>query len=291
MFWPRNLAIFYPFDAAQVLFWQVAACALLLLGISVLVVRFGRRQRYLPLGWFWFLGTLIPVIGIVQVGSQAYADRYTYIPYIGLFLMLAWFVPQLLSKLPQRKIVLGLLMILSLTSLGICAHRQVSYWKNSVTLFSRAIETSPNNWFAHGNLGFAYNDIGRYHDAMENLKQAVKINPYYDKAYFNLGFSYSSLGRLPEAIEAYHQAVKIKPDYAQAYGNLGNAYIRLNHCPEAIAAYRQAIKIKPDYAKAHYNLGTAYLIMGDKNSALAEYDILKSLSPQLANDLLNRINK
>jgi hypothetical protein len=130
MFWPQSLAIFYPFDVARIPFWQVAICALLLLSISFFVVRLGRNQRYLPMGWFWFVGTLIPVIGIVQVGLQAYADRYTYIPYIGLFIMLAWHLPQLLSKWPQRKIALGLSMVMVLTILGICAHRQVSFWNN-----------------------------------------------------------------------------------------------------------------------------------------------------------------
>ena len=156
MFWPQNLAVFYPFDADSFPFWQVAMCVLLLLVISVFVIRFGRNQKYLPVGWFWFVGTLVPVIGLVQVGVQAYADRYTYIPYIGLFIMIAWGLPELLSKWPQRKIALGLSMVIVLTALGICAHRQVSYWNNSITLFSHAIEVTQNNYIAYNNLGVAY---------------------------------------------------------------------------------------------------------------------------------------
>jgi Flp pilus assembly protein TadD len=325
MFWPRNLTVFYPFNAASIPFWQVAICALLLLVISVLVVYLGRNQRYLTLGWFWFVGTLIPVIGIVRVGSQAYADRYTYIPYIGLFIMLAWLGPQLLSNQPQRKTVLSLSMILSLVSLGICAYRQVSYWNNNVTLFSHAIEVTQNNWLAYNNLGAAYSGLGRdseaidacqraikirpdcaeaynnlgnaysnlsrYSEAIDAFNRAIEIKPDYAKAYNNLGVAYGGLGRYQQEIEVYQQAIKIRPDYAQAYNNLGAAYTNLGRYSEAIDAYQQAIKIRPDYAEAHYNLGYVYFTIGNKKSALTEYNILELLNPQFADELLNRINK
>jgi Flp pilus assembly protein TadD len=329
MFWPSNLAVFYPFDTGSISFWQAAACALLLLGISLFVVRLGRNQRYLLLGWFWFVGTLIPVIGIVQVGLQTYADRYTYIPYIGLFIIIAWGLPQLLSKLlsapPQRKIALGISAIIVLTALGIFANRQVSYWKNNFTLFSHANEVTQNNYVAYNNLGTSYGKLGRWQDEIEACKKAVGINPDYADAHCNLGFAYGNLGRWPEAIDASKQAIRIRPDYAEAHCNLGVAYYKLGRYQEAIEEFRQAVKIRPDYADAHYNLGNAYgklgrhqeaidafkqavrikpddaeahcnlgvayLAIGDKNSALAEYNILKSLDSKLANDLLNQINK
>jgi protein O-mannosyl-transferase len=291
MFWPQNLAIFYPFDAANVPFWQVVMCVLLLLVISIFVIYFGRRQGYLPFGWFWFVGTLIPVIGIVQVGLQAYADHYTYIPYIGLFIMLAWGLPQLLSKLPQRKIILGVSMVIALTTLGICAHRQTSYWKNSITLFSHALAVTQNNYIAYNNVGLAYSDIGRTADAIDAYKQAIKIKHDYAKPYYNLGNIYSKLGRNTETIEIYKQAIRIDPDYALAYNNLGVAYSGLGRYKEAIGAFSQAAKIEPDYTDAHYNLGYAYLAVGDKNSALAEYNILKIINPQIADDLYKEINK
>ena len=177
LFWPQNLAVFYPFDADSFAFWQVAMCVLLLLVISIFVIRFGRNQKYLPVGWFWFVVTLVPVIGFVQVGLQAFADRYTYIPYIGLFIMIAWGLPELLSKWPQRKIALGLSMVIALTPLGICTHQQVSFWNNSFTLFSHAIEVTQNNYIAYNNLGVAYNNIGRHQDAIEAYKQAIRIKP------------------------------------------------------------------------------------------------------------------
>ena len=261
MLWPSNLVVLYPFDVGSISFWQVAMCVLLLLVISIFVIRFGRNQKYLPMGWFWFVGTLVPVIGIVRVGLQGYADRYTYIPYIGLFLMLAWGLPQLLSKWisasPQRKIILGISMVIVLTTLGICAHRQTIYWKNSITLFSHAIEVTQNNYLAYNNLGVAYD----------------------------------ALGRGTEAIDAYRQAIRLKPNYIRACNNLGVAYGNLDRSVEAIEAFKQAIEFKPDLAEAHYNLGVAYLAIGDKNSAMAEYNILKSLNSQLTDKLLNQINK
>jgi tetratricopeptide (TPR) repeat protein len=394
MVWPRNLAIFYPFgESASFPFWQVAMCVLLLLVISIFVIRLGRNQKYLPVGWFWFIGTLVPVIGIIQVGQQAYADRYTYVPYIGLFIMIAWGLPVLLSKLPQRKIALGLSMVIVLTTLGICDHQQTSYWKNSVTLFSHALEVTQKNWLAHNDLGLAYDDLGRSAEAIENFSQAIKIIPDYAEAhtnlgivytklgrwqdaidehkqaikfkpdlalahnnlgivytklgrwqdaidaykqairikpdfvevYNNLGYAYAALGRYAEAIDTYNQAIRIKPDFVDVHYNLGNAYYALGRYPEAINVFGQVIKIKPDYAEAHYNLGmtysalgrwpqaidaykqtiklkpdlavahanlgVAYLVIGDKNSAMAEYNILKSLNSELANNLLNQINK
>jgi protein O-mannosyl-transferase len=175
LFWPQNLAIFYPYDADRFAFWQVAMCVLLFLVITIFVIRFGRNRKYLPVGWFWFVGTLIPVVGLVQSGSQGYADRYTYIPYIGLFIVITWGLPELLSNWPQRKIALGLSMIISLTTLGICAHRQASYWNNNLTLFSHAIEVTQNNYLAYNNLGVAYDSLGRYQDAMEPCKQAIRL--------------------------------------------------------------------------------------------------------------------
>jgi hypothetical protein len=257
MFWPQNLAVFYPFDAARIPFWQIAICALLLLGISVFVVYLGRNQKYLLAGWFWFVVTLIPVIGIIQVGQQGYADRYTYIPYIGLFIMIAWGLPQLLSKWLHQKIVLGVLMVVVLTSLGICAYRQTSYWKNSDILFSHALAVTQNNYIAYNNLGVAY----------------------------------SGRSRWTEAIDVYNQAIRIKPDFEGAYLNLGVAYSGLGRWQVAIEAYKQAIRISPDFEDAHYKLGVAYFVVGDKNSAMAELDILKSLNSKFANDLLSQINK
>jgi tetratricopeptide (TPR) repeat protein len=300
-------------------------CVLLLLVISIFVIRFGRNQKYLLVGWFWFVGTLVPVIGFVQVGTQALADRYTYVSYTGLFIMIAWGLPELLSKWPQRKIALGLSMVIVLTTLGICTHQQVSYWNNSFTLFSHAIEVTQNNHVIHNSRGVAYDSLGRYQDAIEDYKQAIRIRPDYAeahynlgvasgelgrwqdaaeaykqairikpnhaKAHYNLGVAYEGLGRYQDAAESYKQAIRIKPDYADAYLNLGVAYYKLGRYQNAVEPYKQAIRIKPDFVMAHYNLGVAYLVTGDKNSALEECKILKTLDAEKANELFNLIYK
>jgi len=262
LFWPRNLAVFYPFDAGGIPAGLLALSVLLLAGVTFLAFGLGRSRKYLPVGWFWFVGTLIPVIGLVQVGLQSYADRYTYIPSIGLFILVAWGLPELLSKWPYRKAVLGVSMAVVLTAMGFCAHRQAGYWKDSVTLFSRALKVTQNNHVAYYNLGNAYGNLGRHQEAVEAYKQAIRFKPDHADAHINLGAAYGSLGRYQEAIEAYKQAIRFKPDDADAHYNLGAAYGNLSRYPEAIEAFKQAIRFKPDFAEAYTNLGAAYGDLG-----------------------------
>jgi tetratricopeptide (TPR) repeat protein len=300
MFWPQNLAVFYPRDIDRFSFWQIILCVLLLLVIFFLAFWFGRRRKYLPVGWFWFVGTLIPVIGLVQSGDQAYADRYTYISYIGLFIIIAWGLPELLSKWRYRsprchdvaagKLTIGISMVIVLTALGICAYRQVSYWKDSITVFTHALEVTQNNYLAHYNCGSTYVELGRWQEAIEDFSQAIRIKPDYADAHYNLGFSYGALGRYQDAIESYKQAIRIKPDDAKTHCNLGAAYGSLGRYQDAVEAFKQAIRIKPDLAEAHNNLGATYLLTGDKGSALEEYKILKTLDAEQANKLFNLID-
>jgi protein O-mannosyl-transferase len=291
LFLPVDLAAFYPHPYENISVLYAVISAILLLAVTILVFRFAKNRRYLVTGWFWYLGTLVPVIGIIQVGSHAMADRYSYITLTGLFIIIAWGLPELLKKLPQRKIALGVSMVIVLTALGICAGRQASYWKNSVTLFSQALSVTQNNYLAYNHLGLAYGKLGRWTEAMDACKNAIKIKPDYVEAHNNLGVVYGKLGRWPEAMDIYKQTIKIEPDYAEAHYNLGNAYQKFGRYSEAINAYKQAIRIKPDLAEAHNNLGYVYLATGERNSALAEYNILKSLNAELANNLLNQINK
>jgi len=291
LFWPARLSPFYPHPVENVSVLYAVISAGVLLTVTILVIRFAKNHRYLVTGWFWFLGTLIPVIGIIQVGSHAMADRYTYITLTGLFIIIAWGVPQFFSKWPQHKIILGSLMIISLTTLGICAHRQTSYWKNSLTLFSHANQVTQNNYLAHNNIGVAYAKLGCYQLAMESYKQAIKIKPDYAMAFYNRGIVYEKLNRLQQAMEVDKQAIKINPYYAEAHNNLAVTFGRLARWHDAIESCKQAVKIRPDYAEAHVNLGEAYLQIGDKNSALSEYNILKSLNSEFADNLLDKINQ
>jgi tetratricopeptide (TPR) repeat protein len=282
LFRPSHLAVFYPHPVENVPILYAVISAAALLAVTIFVIRFAQNRRYLVTGWFWYLGTLVPVIGIIQVGSQAYADRYTYIPYIGLFIMLAWGLPQLLSKLPQRKIALGVSIVIVLTTLGICAHRQTSYWKNSITLFSHANQVTQNNYLAYYDLGVSYGKLGRITEAIEAYKNAVRIKPAYVEAYYNLGNACSALGRYTEAIEVYKQAIRIQPDLIDAHNNLGIAYCALGRWPEAIEAYNQAIRIQPDDPGAHYNLGNAYCAIGRWSEAIEAYKNAIRIKPDLA---------
>jgi tetratricopeptide (TPR) repeat protein len=271
LFLPRNLAVFYPFDAGSFAMWQVAMSILLLLVISILVIRLRHRRKYLPVGWFWFVGTLVPVIGFIHVGGQAYADRYTYIPYIGLFIMLAWGLPELLSKWAYRKIALGIAAAIALTAMGICAHGQVNYWNNSITLFTHATLVTQNNYIAHYNRGVAYCKLGRELEAIEDFSQTIKVDPEHAKARYSRGVAYDKLGRKLEAIEDFGQALRIDPHYAKAHNNRGVVYRKLGRRDEAMEDFRQAIKIDPDLAEAHYDLANGLAGQGNYDEAASQY--------------------
>ncbi len=323
IFWPTNLAVFYPLQTG-IPFWQTAVCVLLFAAIFFTVFWFGRKHKYLITGWLWFVITLIPVIGIVQVGSQAYADRYTYIPYIGLFIILALSAKEYIAQQPKLKSVAILLISAILIALGITAYRQTSFWSNGITLFSQTLKVTKKNYTAYNSLGVAYDMIARPDDAITAYQRAIKINPDYYTAYFNLGIVYRSLGRHEEAIAANEQAIRIKPDYPQAYNNMGislsrfgrfqeaanayqqairlnpdyadaycnwgNIYLKIGRFPQAIELYKKALSIQPNYAKAHFMLGKIYLNAGDKNAAMGEYTILQNLNTELANQLLGLIS-
>jgi Flp pilus assembly protein TadD len=280
MLWPKNLAVFYPFNAVRSIpFSQLLLYALLLVAVTYLVLRFGRTRKYLLVGWFWFVGTLIPVIGLVQFTGSSYADRFTYIPYIGLFIMIAWGLPELLSKCPYRKLILAVSMVIVLMAMGIRAHRQVGFWNNSITLFSHALEVSQDNPLACYNLGNAYDDLGRHPEAIDAYKRAIKTKPDHSDACYNLGNAYRSLGRYHEAIDAFKQAITIKPDFAYAYSNLGAAYGSLGRFHEAIQALEQAITIEPDHLDACLNLGNAYGSLGRYQQAIEAFNQATRIKP------------
>jgi len=251
-FWPSKLSVFYPFDAASITLWPVIGATLCLVAISFIVIWKGCRQRYLVTGWFWFIITLLPVIGLIRVGSQSMADRYTYVPLVGLFIIISWGVPDLLEKYRLKKQALLISSVVILSVMMILTSLHLQYWRNSVTLFNHAIDVTKNNWFAHHNLGTAL------------LKK----------------------GRPEEALTHFLETVRISPSYVTAYNNIGIAYEEVGNPVEAIKAYKLAIRINPAYADAHYNLGLAYLSVGNKDLALAEYQVLKRISSANAQEFL-----
>lgn len=309
--WPMKLAVFYPprppLPASSVLL-----AASVLAAISVAAVRMARSKPWMLTGWLWYVGTLAPVIGLVQVGAQAMADRYTYIPLIGLFLMLAWTAPaSVLQRRSAQWIAGGLGAAILLT----CAGRsriQVSYWRDSETLFRHALRVTEGNWLAHNNLGVALKQAGKpRQEEMEQYREAIRLRPGYAEAHYNLGVAlwesgertaavehwklaalakprygdaYSNLGaalkqlgQLEEAIHYYERAAQLEPDrvappYAEALNDFGVALWRQGKREEAVRCYRQALRIKPDLAQAHYNLAGALEQQGRLDEAVLHYE-------------------
>ncbi len=176
-------------------------------------------------GWLWYAATLVPVIGIVQAGSQAMADRYTYIPLIGLFIMVAWGVPDLLKKWNYRKEILLASSALSILSLSIITWTQVGYWQNSITLLNHTLKVTDNNWLIYNARGVAYGAIGNYRQAIDDFGRAIEINPAYAEAYNNRGNAYNGLGNYKQSIDDCSRAIEIRPGYAEAYSNRGVVYL------------------------------------------------------------------
>jgi len=290
MVWPSSLAVFYPHPAstqAGIPMWAIGGGILLLGGFSFIVLWQRRRHPYLAVGWLWYLGTLVPVIGLVQVGNQAMADRYTYVPLIGLFIAIAWVIPNLFSRGRFRGLILGVLGGAVVVALSIVAWSQVGYWHDSVTLFSRAVTVTENNWLAWNNLGAAYHALGQDEQARVCSQEALKFNPNYVEAWNNLGVIYNNLGQPQQAIIYYREALRIKPDYAEAWNNLGAAYDKLGQPQQAIDHYQEALKFKPDYADAWNNLGAAYDKLSQPQQAIDHYQEALKFKPDYADAWYN----
>jgi tetratricopeptide (TPR) repeat protein len=270
MLWPTHLAVFYPYFQ-PLPDWWVAGSLLGLLGVSAAVMRAGLRHPYLPVGWLWYLGTLVPVIGLVQVGSQPMADRYTYVPLIGLFIMVAWGVPELVPRWAHRSIVLPAAAFLAILACTLTAWSQVQYWENSTTLWEHALEVTTGNYLAHNNLGNDLARQGRIDEAMAHFTEALRIKPDYGFAHSNLGNALKNRGRVDEAIAQYSEALRLEPGNADAHNNLGIALADQGKIDAAMAQYIEALRIKPAYADAHNNLGIALARKGKMEEAIHEF--------------------
>ena len=224
MIWPSNLAVLYPYLEGWIP-WQVLGSVFLLIAITLVVIWRAKRFPYLATGWLWYIGTLVPVIGIVQLGTQAMADRYTYIPLIGLFIMVAWGVPDLLKKWNHRKEILLTSSALSILCLSIITWTQVGYWQNSFTLLNHTLKVTDNNWHIYNGRGVAYGDLGNYRQAIDDFSMVIEIKPGFAEAYINRGTAYAYLGNYRQAIEDFSRAIEIKPGYAEAYFNRGTDYL------------------------------------------------------------------
>jgi hypothetical protein len=269
IFWPHDLSIFYPF-VAQLLILQVWGCVLLIIVISAAAISMMKRRPYLLVGWLWYAITILPVIKIIQVGNDAMADRYTYLPSIGIGIGLAWGIPLLFKNEDTRKKILFPAGTAVLAILAILTWHQCGYWKNSIELFSHALQVTNDNYLAHNNIGFALFTEGRMEEAIDHYNKAISIKQNSADNYNNRGVAYGKLGQHQRAIEDYNRAIRLKPDYAEAYFNMGNVYSELSQYQQAIENYNKAIYLKPDYLQAYGNRGTAYLNQGNRESGCSD---------------------
>jgi tetratricopeptide (TPR) repeat protein len=281
MVWPRNLAVLYPYPD-MIAMGQVGLAGILLLGISVFVFRWARTRPYLLVGWLWYLGTLVPVIGLVQVGTQAMADRYTYVPLIGLFIMIAWGIPDILAGWRYRKATLTVSAVLLLSIFMVVTNLQIQKWHDNIRLFTHTLKVTNRNALIHYNLGIALSVQRKDGEAMAHYKEALWIDPNYVEAYNNLGVTLADQGKTQEAISYYSQALRINPKYVEAHNNLGNVLAKQGKIEEAAVHYTEALRTKPDFAEAHYNLGTLLARQGKIEEAGAHFTQALRIKPDYA---------
>jgi tetratricopeptide (TPR) repeat protein len=271
MIWPTDLAIFYPHHGS----WpvgQVVGAVIFFSVATLVVIRKARAFPYMAVGWFWYAGTLIPVIGIVQVGGQAAADRYTYIPLVGLFIILAWGVPDLLKRLRYRRGVLVAASALTLLGLILVTRVQVGYWRDSLTLFDHTISVTENNALILSSRGAVLDRMGEHSKALADYNRAIELDPGYSIAYCNRGAYYYKMGDYYRAIADYEEAIRIDARYPVPYVNRGAAYQKLGDPGRAIADFDRAIHLNPNMSKAYLYRGIARHSLGDYRLALSDYD-------------------
>jgi Tfp pilus assembly protein PilF len=265
------LAVFYPYPTV-VSIWQIVRAAILLLAVSTLLVRIWRKKPYLATGWLWYLGTMVPMIGLKQAGLwPAIADRYTYIPLIGLYWMVSWGVPDLVASLRYKRTLLSFSAGLVLALLMVCTRSQVKYWRDSVTLFEHTLRVTENNSVIHNNLGAVLIEQGRFVEAIPHFTKALQIRPEDVKAHINLAVSLANLGDLQRAVDHYTKALELDPHHAGAHNNLGNALLLQGRVDEAEAEFSRALEINGDYAEAHNNLGVVLARQGRFTEAIEHF--------------------
>ncbi len=280
-FWPVDLAVLYPNWIGMWSAGQIMGSALLLGVLTTWVLR-NQHQRYLFVGWFWFLGTLVPVIGFYPVGLQSIADRYMYMPMLGLLVALVWGVEVYCRRSERVAIAASVAAGLACIALGGVSSNQVKVWSDSITLFRHAVSVTQNNHVMHNNLGNSLAEEGSLTEAAHHYREALRINPSDYRAHNNLGITYKNQGRLEEAMASYQRSLRYFPDYAEAHHNLGNAHYIRGDYPKAISSFRAATKNNPEDAEVHYNLGLALGISGDFTEAVASLQRSIALDPNNA---------
>jgi tetratricopeptide (TPR) repeat protein len=286
MVYPANLAVFYPFPPhASAL--NAAIAALLLLVISAIAWGERRRRPWLLMGWLWYLVMLLPVLGLVQVGGQAHADRYTYLPQIGIYVGFTWLAAELAAKWKMRRLPIGILTALLLAFLMACTWKQTAYWKNSETLWRHALNCTTGNNLAYLNLGHELFEQRRLDEAISHYQKGLEIQPNNRQFHNNLANALREQGRLDEAIVHYEKAVQLDPGSAEAQFNLGKALGLNGRQEEAIARYESALRVEPSFLPARMSLGNALLQQGKADMAATHFQIVLELRPYDAGAHLN----
>ncbi|MGD0815093.1 MAG: tetratricopeptide repeat protein [Verrucomicrobiota bacterium] len=320
MIYPAGLAVFYPFPHHGLPEWKVALAGMLFAGITSAALWQRRKQPWLLMGWLWYLGMLLPVLGIVQVGDQSHADRYTYLPQIGLYVAVTWLVAEWCAN----RAMLGFLMTGVAGLLMVCAWKQTAYWKDNETLWThalacttgnslaeynlaydfvekgrldeaighcqKALDINPDNPDAHNTLGVALVKKGRVDEAIGHYQVALRLEPSNAKVHFNYGEALEKREKWDEAISQYRLALQCNPDYMEAHLNLANALRQQDRLDEAILHFQAALQIKPDSEKAHDNLGIVLLEKGDVDEAITHFQRALQINPRNANAQNNLAN-
>jgi Flp pilus assembly protein TadD len=281
MLWPSGLTALYPYSRSGY-GWRPAVAIAVLAAVSVMVLKAGRRRPYLPVGWLWYLGTLVPVIGIVQVGVQSMADRYTYVPLIGLFIMIAWGVVDLSLGVGRLRFGIPAAAVIVISACAVAARIQVRYWRDSLTLWQHAIHVIPNNSHAETALGSVLEEQGKIQEANALFLDALRLEPDFAEAHNKLGVLLANQGRVSEAVPHYEAALRFKPSLPEAHYNLGNAHAAQGKTREAIGNYLEALRLRPDDPASHNGLGSALDDEGKTEEAVAQYLEALRLNPRLA---------
>jgi tetratricopeptide (TPR) repeat protein len=281
MIWPLDLAVFYPHPYKQPV-WLVLGAFIALVAATFLILRKTNRFPYLGVGWLWYLGTLLPVIGLFQAGPQEMADRFTYVPMVGVLIMAAWGIPDALKNWSRRKTALGVLSGVVILACAVLAWGQVQLWRDSITLFAHTLNVTTGNYITHNNMGTALSDQGRIEEAIAHYQSALRIAPRYVKAWNNLGIAYEASDQSAKAIETYQEALRLDPNDAETLNNLGSAYGKSGQTSKAIEAIEQALRINPMYDEAWNNLGNAYGGNGETAKAIEALQKAIRINPRYA---------
>lgn len=282
MVWPSGLSVYYPFPAS-IAVWKIIASLILLVSVTIFVLFKMGRFRFLGTGWFWFIGTLVPVSGVVQGGLwPMMADRWAYIPYIGLFVIISWGGYELLNKYRLKNILAAAISLTILFVLSGATSVQVKYWQDSKSIYKHALEVGPVNPVMLNNMGNALVKEGKLSEAVGSYKEALLLKPDYAKAHNNLATAFYKLGRIDESVRYYSEALRYGPNFYKAHNNFGCLLMELGKEKDAMFHFTEALRVNPDYDEAHYNLGLLLFRQGRIEQAVSHYARAVSLNPYYA---------